>query len=164
MRIPLLLTAVLIASPVLAEQSFVDQRYENSDFGFFVQVPKGFTPIRFPAEDGYPLELTSDTGRAVMHISWGEVPINTSEQVKSLVEMAIVGGWVPSPPQRSPFGTILTGERDDRLFDQIYIEMCEGTTFASVRIEYDKSAAEDIRPGILDLARNVSSTQDQVCN
>jgi len=159
MRRLAILAFLLIALPGLASAVQGGGHYVNARYGYAIDVPPGFSPIR-EADNGDGGVSRSAQGNAVLMV-WGASLLVQSfaADVGDRVESLSADGWEITYRSIKGKAASWSATRDDRI---IYVrgqKGCEGEA-VYFQIEYDAPLKEDFDPLIKKLVKSFVPRQD----
>lgn len=132
-----LLLLVFLAVPALAEGGW--KHFENSRFGFSIDVPAGLIEGD-PPENGDGATFTSPDGTAELRV-WGSYLVDSSLKQDAAMRRQgeIEEGWRISyaPVKKAWF--VYSGTKADRIVYAKGVSACGGDVALYFRIEYPKS-------------------------
>jgi hypothetical protein len=126
-----------IAMAAGAADIFFKGRYVNQSYGFALELPPGFELAGMAQGRGEGAEFTYPQVKATLSVRGGEGEVNPRADLDALRAVELEAGWLLGRSESGPTGVTIEGRRDDRHVDLRYASMCEGTTFALYRLEYD---------------------------
>jgi hypothetical protein len=128
--------------------------YGNARFGYWVDVPPGFSKI-VEAGNSDGGTSTSADGRAELS-AWGAYIMEDSfaDEVASRIDDDKQEGWIVSYDKRAAKAASWSGTKGDRVFYERTVVGCDGAA-AYFRIEYDRSAIKAYDKIVARLARSL---------
>lgn len=150
MRPLLVIVCLLCASPALAQYW---GHYVNDRFGYEVDVPPEFEG-HGEASDGSAQAFYRIGAQQSLEV-WG-APLSTPLEavVQSLATDNATLGWAITAQSSTPQWAMLAGVRETRSFFQRFVLLCDGKSYAAIRLDFPTADLTSVEPVMQGLARS----------
>lgn len=147
----------VLAFAVLAGAAFAAGgwgRYLNARYGYGVDIPPGFSPVREAVNGDGGISRSKD-GRSQLAV-WGTNLLldSLSDDVRGRIEGAGEEGWEISYRKVTSSAASWSGERDGRIFYARAVILCHDDQAGFFRIEYPAAEREAFDGVVKRLVRN----------
>lgn len=156
MRVVLAMAAAMVVA--FAAQAAEWQSYGNARFGYTIDIPPGFSPVRESDNaDGGVSESQDKQSRLAV---WGSNVVEGSfaEEFRSRIEGARADGWDISYRRETPTWASWSGSVDGRIFYARAIALCDDQA-AYFLIEYPDGGKEAYDPVIARLVKSLKNAR-----
>jgi len=134
-RLTALFFVVFATSALAAEWT----RYENSRFGYVVDVPPGFAG-EGEAQNGDGQIFRSAEGTQLLRVYGGHImEENFEASVQTAMGYAAEAGWSLSYERVTPSWASYSGTRNGQILYARAIPLCDGTQYATFEYEYPEA-------------------------
>ena len=147
MRRLILLVCLLLATPALAQ---FWGHYANARFGYAIDVPPDFT-AQGESDNGDGQVFYGPGTEQVLTVWGGHALDGFEAEGRERLASASAENWSISYQASTPQWAVFSGQRDHRIFYQRMIALCDGTSYAAYRLEYnirDLAATDPIIEGL----------------
>lgn len=146
MRILIVLLA-LIAVPAAARELGWG-RYDNARFGYTSEIPAGFSG--YGESDNGDGQIFDNAGKAQVLSFWGAniMDENFEAEVASRMGYAERDGWNIAYQAVTPRWASFSGVMGQRMFYTRMIQLCDGSSYAAMTVQYSAAHAADMKPKV----------------
>lgn len=148
-----LLTLIAFTLPAFAQAWTT---YGNARFGYFVDIPPGFSKIA-EADNGDGGRAQAAEGKAELAV-WGSrlTERKFGPEMAWRADQDRADGWTVSYQKEQPQWAVWSGAKGDRIFYARAIKACGGAA-AFFRLEYEKTTAKAYDPIVARLSKSLRS-------
>lgn len=134
MRFFLALLTCLLVAPAFAATHWIS--YENTRFGYVVEVPPGFEG-EGESQSGDGQVFRSASGTASLHVWGGHVAEGSFEDaMQAAIDYAGEDGWRLGEQVVTPSWASYSGTRNGLMLHARVVALCGGSQFAAFALEY----------------------------
>lgn len=154
MRAALTLVLLVLASPAWAQYW---TPYENARFGYEIDAPPGFEGNGESANgDG---QAFYNTGAAQGLTVWAGLFLEGFEaEAAAALDAARADNWTIQSQSSTPHWAEFVAQRDERMLRQRMIMLCDGDSYATLRLEFNRGDLADLEPIIAGLQRSFKAS------
>ncbi len=151
MRALFLLAFALLVTPALAQGW---ERYDNARFGYSIAVPPGFE-AQGEADNGDGQRFTSPKRPTEISVWGGYLMDGFSSEAAASMGFDTDAGWAITGKATTPRWANWSGSDGGRILFQRMIALCDGASYAALRVEYSQADRPDMDPLLERLAASL---------